>query len=195
MFKDVAQPGVRLLPVGLGGFDQAVDLRAGGSAFGGVAEQPVLATDDERADGVLGAVVVDRQASALDVAHQAAPVAGQVIHRLAQGRLSGDLRLGFVEPGLKLVEQWLAALLTGGQALAVAGRFLVALDAVELVDQVQRHVGAAGFALGLYLLRVDELAPRMRPAGQTFDALLRGHGVVARVVVGHQVAAVAIEQA
>ena len=50
----MAQPGVRLLAVGLGGFDQAVDLCAGRGALGRVAEQPVLATDDERADGVFG---------------------------------------------------------------------------------------------------------------------------------------------
>ncbi|MOA32127.1 hypothetical protein D3C78_1533190 [compost metagenome] len=35
----------------------------------------------------------------------------------------------------------------------------------------------------------------MCPAGQAFDALLHGHGVVTGVVVGHQVAAIAVEQA
>lgn len=54
--EDVAQPGVRLLAIGLGGFDQAVDLRAGRGPLGRVAEQPVLALDDEGADGVLGTV-------------------------------------------------------------------------------------------------------------------------------------------
>jgi hypothetical protein len=39
----VAQPRIRLLAVGFGGFDQAVDLRTGGGALGRVAEQPVLA--------------------------------------------------------------------------------------------------------------------------------------------------------
>lgn len=38
----MAQPGVRLLVVGLGGFDQAVDLRAGGRTFWFIAKQPVL---------------------------------------------------------------------------------------------------------------------------------------------------------
>ena len=33
------------MPVGFGSFDQAVDLRAGGSALRRVAEQPVLAAD------------------------------------------------------------------------------------------------------------------------------------------------------
>ena len=56
----MAQPGVGLLPVGFRGFDQAVDLRAGRGTLGRVAEQPILAADDERSDGVLGAVVVDR---------------------------------------------------------------------------------------------------------------------------------------
>ena len=45
MFEDVAQPGVRLLAVGLGCFDQALDLRAGRGALGRVAEQPILAVD------------------------------------------------------------------------------------------------------------------------------------------------------
>ncbi len=62
----MAQPGIGLLAVGLGGFDQAVDLRAGGGALGwGIAEQPVLAADDERTDGVLGAIVIDRQVTYL----------------------------------------------------------------------------------------------------------------------------------
>lgn len=68
MFKKVAQVGVAFLAVGFGGFDQAVDL--GADAFGGVAEQPVLAADDERADGVLGAVVVDGQVYRFDLAIQ-----------------------------------------------------------------------------------------------------------------------------
>ena len=190
-FEHMTQPGVGLLAVDLGGFDQAVDLRARCGAFQGVA---VLAADDE-GPGVLGAVVVDRQVAAFDVAHQLVPVAGQVVDRLAQGGLPGDLRLGLVQPGLELVEDRHAALLTGTQAFAVVSLFQVTLDAVELVDQVQRHVGAPGLALGLHLLRLDELAPRVGPAAQTLDASLEGHGVVAGVVVGHQVAAIAVEQA
>jgi len=38
----MTQPGVGFLAVGLGGFDQAVDLRAGRGTFRRVAEQPVL---------------------------------------------------------------------------------------------------------------------------------------------------------
>ncbi|MNE93880.1 hypothetical protein D3C80_1917850 [compost metagenome] len=38
----VAQPRIGLLAVDLGGLDQAVDLGAGGSALGRIAEQPTL---------------------------------------------------------------------------------------------------------------------------------------------------------
>ena len=99
--------------------------------------------------------------SAFDVAHQPAPVAGQVVYRLAQGRLPSDLRLGFVQPGLELVDQGLAALLADVEAFAMVSVLQVTLDAVELVDQAQCHVGTPSLALGLHLLGFDELASRM----------------------------------
>ena len=131
----------------------------------------------------------------LDVAFKPAPVARQVVHRFAQGILRRDLRLGFVQPGLELGKQRQAVLLTAVVALFIAGILESALDAVELVDHPQRDVGASGFALRLHLLRFDEFAPGMRPAGQAFDARLRGHGVVASVVIGHQITAIAGKQA
>lgn len=70
----MAQPGIGLLPVGLGRFDQAVEQRAGMGALGCVAEQPVFATYDERTDGTFGWVVVDRQVAAFQVADQPGPV-------------------------------------------------------------------------------------------------------------------------
>ncbi len=57
--------------VGLGGFDQAVNLRADIGALGCVAKQPVLATDDEGPDGTLGSVIVDRQVAGFGVAQPA----------------------------------------------------------------------------------------------------------------------------
>jgi len=50
----VAQPRIRLLAVGFGGLDQAVKLSTGRRAFGRIAEQPVLPSDDERPDRALG---------------------------------------------------------------------------------------------------------------------------------------------
>ncbi len=66
----MAQPGIGFLAIGLGRLNQTVDLCASGGALGCGAELPVLAPDDERPDGVFGAVVVDRQVAVLDVANQ-----------------------------------------------------------------------------------------------------------------------------
>ena len=49
-FKCVAQPRIGLLAVGFSRLDQTVKLSAGHCAFGRVAEQPVLAPDNEGPD-------------------------------------------------------------------------------------------------------------------------------------------------
>jgi len=52
---------------GFGGLDEAVEVGGGIGSFGGGGEQPVLAPDDEGADGVLGRVVIDGPAAVLQV--------------------------------------------------------------------------------------------------------------------------------
>lgn len=54
----------------------------------------------------------------------------------------------------------------------------VALDVIELIDQVQCDVSASCFALGLYFLRFDELAARVRPAAQSLQSVLCSQRVV-----------------
>ncbi|VVP62151.1 hypothetical protein PS870_06532 [Pseudomonas fluorescens] len=71
----------------------------------------------------------------------------------------------------------------------------VALDAVKLVDQVQRDIRTSRLALGLHFLRFDKLAPCMRPAAQTLNSGLCAQRVVTSIIVSHHVAAIAIEQA
>ena len=82
--KYVAQPRIGLLAVDLGGFDQAVDLRASRGSLGRVTEQPSFAPDHKRLYGPLCQVVVDWQVARLDLPLQAVPVVCQVKHRLAQ---------------------------------------------------------------------------------------------------------------
>ncbi|MNJ54838.1 hypothetical protein D3C77_502970 [compost metagenome] len=168
---------------------------AGSGTFGRVTEEPVLSPDDKGADGTLGCVVVDRQIAVLDVAFQFAPVAGQVADDLAQGILRRDLRLRFLYPVFQLSQQWQAALRAGSLTIFVVTVLQVALDNIELIDQVQRDVCPPGFTLGLYFLRFDELAPRMRPAAQPLHAVLCGQCVITGVVVGHDITAIAIQQA
>lgn len=71
----------------------------------------------------------------------------------------------------------------------------VALDAVDLINQVQRDICPPGFVLGLHFLRFNELAPCMRPATHALNAWLRGHGVVTGVIVGRQLPAITFQQA
>lgn len=127
----------------------------------------------------------------LDVAFKPAPVAGQVVHRFAQNALRGDLGLGFLQPVFQLRQYRLAVLLATDKALVIVAVLEIAFDAVQFVDQVQCHVGTPGFSPRLHLLRFDEFAPGMRPAGRALNTRLCGHGVVASVVIGHQITAIA----
>src|SRR5690606_23389791 len=81
--------------------------------------------------------------------------------------------------------QWQAALHAGNLTIFVVTVLQVALDAIELIDQVQCDVSASCFALGLYFLRFDELAARVRPAAQSLQSVLCSQRVVTGVVVGH----------
>lgn len=119
----------------------------------------------------------------LDVAFQLAPVAGQVADGLAQGILRRDLRLRFLYPAFQLSQQWQAALHAGSFTIFIAAVLKVALDAIQLVDQIQGDVCAPGFTLGLHFLRFDELAACVRPTAQSLHAVLRGQRVVTGVVV------------
>ncbi len=125
---------------------------AGSGTLGRVTEEPVLSPDDKWADGSLGSVVLDRQIAVLDVALQLAPVAGQVADGL--GILRRHLRLRFLYPAFQLSQQWHAAPHAGSLTIFIAVALQVALDAIELVDQVQRDVSTPCLALGLYLSTV-----------------------------------------
>ncbi len=72
--EDSLEVGVGLEAVGLGGFDERVEVGAGPGAVDGIGEEPVLAPGDEGADGVLAAVVVDVESSVVAVADEAVPV-------------------------------------------------------------------------------------------------------------------------
>ena len=86
--KYVAQPRIGLLSVDLGGFDQAVDLRAGRGSLGRVTEQPGLAPDHKWLYGPLCQVVVDWQMARFDIPFQAVSVVCQVV-RAGSRRKSG----------------------------------------------------------------------------------------------------------
>ena len=94
----MAQPRIGLLVVGFGSLDQAVKLSTCPSAFGRIAEQPVLSSDDEGPDRTLCGVVVDRQVAFLDIPFEFVPVTRQVADGFAQGVLRRNLWLRLFHP-------------------------------------------------------------------------------------------------
>lgn len=166
----MAQPRIGLLVVGFGGFNEAVKLSAGSHPVGRITEEPVLATDNKGPDGPLSRVVIYQEVTGLGVPHEFVPAAGQVANSLTHCILCRDLRLSFFQPSMQLRRDRQALMLAIFVTLFVADVVYVALDAVELVDQIQRDIGPPGFALGLYFLRFNELAPCMRPATHALKA-------------------------
>ena len=100
----MVQISLRVQTVGLGGFQQGEDRGAGVGAGLGVAEKPVLPTDDNRADGVLHLVVADFDLAVVEERAKVLP--------LVQGVGDGFLQLacrtkdGF-QPGIIIVDNGL----------------------------------------------------------------------------------------
>lgn len=85
--------------------------------------------------------------------------------------------------------------MTAGFTIIVARILQVTLYAIEFVDQVQCDISASRLAFRLHFLRLNKLAPCVRPAAQTFHSGLRAQRVLTGVIIGHDVATIAIEQA
>lgn len=70
-----------------------------------LAEQPVLATDDERSDGVFCRVVVQRDAAIVEEPDQLGPLVIQVVQRFPDRGFRRHLRQGFRQPLFQLLKQ------------------------------------------------------------------------------------------
>lgn len=108
------------MAIGFGSLDQAVKLGTGRRAFGRVAKQPVLSSDNEGADRAFSGVVVKRQVAFLDVSFQLAPVACEVTYDFAQGVLSGDLWLRLFDPAFQLSQYRQALFVTADFMFSIA---------------------------------------------------------------------------
>lgn len=101
----------------------------------------------------------------LDVAFQLAPIAGEVADGFTQRVLAGDVGLCLLHPDLQLSQHRQAMLQAAQFAVIIVRVLQITLDAIELVDQVQRDICPAGLALGLYFLRINELTSFYQEAG------------------------------
>ena len=77
--EEADQIGVGIDAVGLAGLDQRIEVGTGMGAGHRIGEQPVAASDDEGADGVLAQVVVDRPRAVLDIAGEPRPLCRKVM--------------------------------------------------------------------------------------------------------------------
>lgn len=57
-FKNMAQVTKRLQAIQFGGFDQAIQIGAGVSAFYGIRKGPVIAANHEGSNGAFGSIVI-----------------------------------------------------------------------------------------------------------------------------------------
>ena len=185
-FEEVGEVGAWFQPVGFGRFDQRVEGGAGPGPAGGETEQPVLATDHEWADGVLGGVVVDGDVAVFQEDRQLRPQVQGIGDRLAEQALGQHPRRLVIQPGLDGVEDGaalhtpLVLALRGGEVLQTP------LHGVEFADEPDHLVGGGGVAApggGL-----DELTPHVRPAGGMAEQpQLQGQGAVDAVAIGEQI--------
>lgn len=107
----MAKPCVWLYAVCLGGFNQRVDDRTGIRASWCITKQPRLAANHKGADRILAAVVVDRQITALCVAHKLAPVISHIGQRCTQCALGRHLGQHLFQPVIQFIQHRDALLL------------------------------------------------------------------------------------
>ena len=98
MLEEVLEVLERIQAVGLGILDDTVDGGAGLGSFRGVAEQPILATDGEVADGALADVVRERGVAAFQEGLERFFMAQGVLDGFAELGLRQDLRLDVLKP-------------------------------------------------------------------------------------------------
>ena len=98
MLEEVLEVLERVQVVGLGSLDDAVDGGAGFGSFRGVAEQPILATDGEIADGTLADVVREHGVAAFQEGLERFFMAQGVLDGFAELGFWQDLRLDVLKP-------------------------------------------------------------------------------------------------
>jgi hypothetical protein len=140
---------------------------AAGSPHNGLLD--IIAADRHRPQRTLGGVVVDRQPPVVEVATQRRLELQRVAQGLAHGALRQHRCLRGRHPCEELVRDRHRVLLAqiAPRVVVELARFGDAFDGIELTDALDRLLREPGLAP----LRVDEFAPRVRPARDLGRAL------------------------
>jgi hypothetical protein len=143
--EHVAEVGFGIEAVELGGLDQGIE---GGGAFAagvGAGEEIVLPAEGQRPDLPFGGVVVDLQATVVEVAAERGPVVAGVADGSGQLALPRQLRQHGVEGGGELVDQRCGFFLAD-QAAPLGGRYSFYAHQTAAVTTF-RAAGARGISL------------------------------------------------
>src|SRR5258708_29251539 len=181
--EHIAQPGLGIDAIELGGLGQRVDGGGGLAAHVAAGEQPILAAESDGTDRPLSGIVVDFDAAVVAIAGELLPAADGIADSAGELALAGDPRMSCFEPSPELTEERSRAALADvtAQLGQQAPGFL--LDVVKTADALQRLIGQRRAAV---LVDVEELAPDMRPAGDLADDAGSVQSVEAGIAVGLQ---------
>jgi len=164
-FVDIVQVVIAVDIESLGAVDQAHGDGAGFAATLAAREQPVLASDSQRPDRILGRVIVDTQSSISCVTQERLLLVPRIGQGLAQGRGRQSGLGHFHGAGKELPEYRHRFALPNGEPLLRSGVLHAPFDLVKQLDTTQ-HLGCRqrGRCLGLI-----KLASGMRPASHLDD--------------------------
>lgn len=135
--EEVREISMWLETIRLCAFHQGVQACARLGAGDGVTEEPALAADDERADRVLGTVGIERDLRVIEEVREFRPLRECVVDGFAKCTLRQDQIHHAIAPGFELGQDERRALAPNAQALFGGGRFELALDTVELADEIE----------------------------------------------------------
>ena len=99
--EEIAEVGEGINFVALGALDEAVESGGGVASAFAAGEEPVFASDGQRADGAFGGVVVDGEVAVFEVAGKRRPVVEGVGAGFADGAFGEHGGVGFFYPGLE----------------------------------------------------------------------------------------------
>ena len=152
---------------------------------------PVFAADGDGPDGVLDGVVVDRVTAIVKHARQRMPAFERIADGTGQAGVAQHGGAEVIQPAFEVVElgrEVALPLAVPGVGIQIAQfRF----DGVERADAFKRFFRQRA---GAGLVHVEELASRMRPAGQFGDATGKQR-LVAAVIVDQQRTLPVVEEA
>ena len=134
---DFDEVGLRIDGIEFAGLDQRGDDRPVLAAAVGTREECILAIEGNRTDCPLRDVGIDLDAAIIEEERQAFPARQRIADRLGElGLLADQSELG-VEPGLEVLDDRPAFLVTNGAPFLSATATNVALDGVEPGDALQ----------------------------------------------------------